>query len=123
MGARLRADDHHAFHEDAKPGDLSTSITHPLAKLLEPVGDHDESLGLRGHTVGGRGHAYPLRDDYPVPVGMEIRGRSKVHSPEEGVPGQDHRGRLSLEAGGHEGVYAAAADPRYGPVVDFVPVR
>ena len=80
----------------------------PLAKLLEEVHDDYESLGFR---AVGRGHAYPLRDDYPVPVGMEIRGRSKVHSPEEGVPGQDHRGRLSLEAGGHEGVYYAAAAP------------
>ena len=42
-----------------------------------------------------------------------------VSSREEGVPRQDHRGRLSLEAGGHE-VWAA---DHLGPVVDGVPVR
>ena len=35
------ADDHHAFHEDAKPGDPDGSIAHPLLSAVSAVIDYD----------------------------------------------------------------------------------
>ena len=51
-------DDHHAFHEDAKPGDLSLQLP-PLAKLLEPkVAGSSLSVSL--------GHRWALNDRGPA---------------------------------------------------------
>ncbi len=36
-----RADDHHAFHEDAKPGGSEPSIAHPLLSAVSAVIDYD----------------------------------------------------------------------------------
>ncbi len=45
------ADDHHAFHEDAKPGDLSSQLPSLEEVVVEPILDVLRRLARENHTL------------------------------------------------------------------------
>ena len=115
--ASLLVLDHHAFHEDAKPRNLSFQFG--TRRWRSSSNQLVTTMNLSGAESACCAATFICPTITRFPSGWRSDAGEMVSSREEGVPRQDHRGRLSLEAGGHE-VWAA---DHLGPVVDGVPVR
>ena len=91
-------------------------ITHPLAKVLEEVGDDQESLSSIGYGVGSQG----LRGHQPVPIRMKMRVEAAVGSGKHSISGNHDERGASLNPCGNEALDRKRRSQR--PVVDCVAV-
>ena len=67
------APDHHAFHEDAKPGDFGASIGGEALEFFEPV-HHNRHLTLRA-PLTQKDHEEPLVVERNIVLWIELIGR------------------------------------------------
>ena len=98
--ASLLVLDHHAFHEDAKPRNLSFQFG--TRRWRSSSNQLVTTMNLSGAESACCAATFICPTITRFPSGWRSDAGEMVSSREEGVPRQDHRGRLSLEAGGLE---------------------